>query len=113
MKENRMIVPCGSGFEVDYDAYNFKQERKFKTADDWWQSFAAHFSNEFDCRNELLLRTKGDEALARVICHFVGENFDTWMSRKDIDGLGGLSPIECMEHEWSIKRLRMLFLQSH
>mgnify|MGYP007011822628 CR=1 FL=1 len=107
------VVPRGSGFEVDYDAYNSKQGRKFKTAEDWWFSFSKHFNKEFEGKSDLLSITQGDEPLARVIYHFVGDNYETWMSRKDIDGLGGLSPKECLEAEWSLKRLRMLFLQSH
>lgn len=113
MEENMTVVPPGSGFEVDYDAYNFKQGRKFKSADEWWLKFSEHFSYDFENKDELLLVTNGDIPLARVINHFVGENYESWMLRKDIDGLGGLSPKECLEAEWSMKRLRMLFLQSH
>lgn len=40
MPKNLSEVPAGSGFEVDYDAYNLKQNRKFKSADEWWLKFS-------------------------------------------------------------------------
>lgn len=113
MPKNLSEVPAGSGFEVDYDAYNLKQNRKFKSADEWWLKFSEHFVEDFTTKDDLLLLTDGDIPLARVINHFVGENYKSWMFRKDIEGLGGLSPKECLGADWSMKRLRMLFLQSH
>lgn len=109
-------VPEGKGFEVDYDKYGSRPTDYYKNSDEWWRAFAKLGEEEFancNIREQLLDDLNHDTELAIVINHFVGENYKSWMFRKDIEGLGGLSPIECLAAEWSLKRLRMLFLQSH
>ena len=108
------IIPEGKGFEIDYDWYEKKPHRKYKTAQDWWEKFANNRAEKwagFKYQDELLKLVNGDTHLAIVISYFIGEEFSTWMYKKDISSLGGLSPIECKETPWGIKRLRMHFMQ--
>lgn len=110
-----MIVPEGKGFEIDYDNYERNPNRKFPTSEDWWNAFASSGKDEWEnCafREELLSAVNQDLNLAMVINHFVGEKYPSWMDRKDIPDLGGLSPKECIQTKYGIKRLRMIFMQA-
>lgn len=111
-----IVVPEGKGFEVDYDNYESNPNRKFSTSEEWWNAFASSGKGEWeDCsfKEELLDEVNHDLNLAMVINHFVGDQFSDWMKRKDLTELGGLSPSECLQSKYGVKRLRMLFLQSH
>ena len=110
------IVPEGEGFEVDYDNYERNPNRKFATSEDWWSAFASSGKSEWeDCtfKKELLDEVNNDLNLAMVINHFIGKQFSEWMKRKDIPDLGGLSPEDCLQMSYGMKRLRMLFLQAN
>lgn len=114
MLENS-IVPEGEGFEVDYDNYERNSNRKFVTSEDWWNTFSSSGRVEWESctfKQELLDEVNHDLNLAMVINHFVGTKFKSWMYKKDISDLGGLSPVECLKSEYGMKRLRMLFMQS-
>lgn len=108
-----MIVPEGKGFEIDYDNYERNPNRKFETSEDWWNAFASSGKDEWETctfKEELLDEVNNDLSLAMVINHFVGAKFQEWMRRKDLSDLGGLSPAECIDSDYGMKRLRMLFL---
>lgn len=114
MQDTR-VVPEGKGFEFDYDNYERNPNRKFSTSEEWWNAFASSGKSEWESctfKEELLDAVNNDLNLAMVIYHFVGEKYHSWMDRKDIPDLGGLSPKECIESEYGIKRLRMAFMQA-
>lgn len=107
-------TPEGHGFELDYDNYGKRQPRKFASSEEWWNSYSDLARDEwekFPLQHDLLEKVNGDHRIAWVIAHFVGVNYDGWLVRENIDGLGGYSPKECLETSWGLKRLRMLFLQ--
>lgn len=109
-----MVVPEGKGFELDYDNYECNPNRKFSTSDEWWNAFASNGKGEWESctfKEDLLDKVNNDLNLAIVINHFVGDKYSDWMKRKDISDLGGLSPAECIDSKFGMKRLRMLFLQ--
>lgn len=110
-----MVFPEGKGFELDYDNYERNPNRKFSTSEELWNAFASTGADEWErCtfKEELLAEVNNDLDLAMVINHFVCEEYLSWLDRKDISDLGGLSPKECIQSEYGIKRLRMLFMQS-
>ncbi|MEZ5509899.1 MAG: hypothetical protein R3F47_08345 [Gammaproteobacteria bacterium] len=111
-----IILPEGQGFENDYDNYGRNPKRKYSTADVWWHEFAKNGKAEWkECpfKDDLLSIVNQDLDLAMVIYHFIGEHYESWLNRKDIVDLGGLSPKECLGSKYGMKRLRMLFLQAH
>lgn len=114
MNKKFKTMPEGFGFELDYEKYSSRANRKFETADEWWNCYSDLARDEwekFHLKEDLLSKVNGDCRIAWLIVHFVGTNYDSWLIRKDIDGLGGYSPKECLETTWGLKRLRMLFLQ--
>ena len=107
-------TPAGYGFELDYDKYSFHAHRKFNSADEWWIEYSALARDDWEAfpfKDDLLEKVNGDRPLAWIIARFVGVNYDCWLVRENIDGLGGYSPKECLTTAWGLKRLRMLFLQ--
>lgn len=109
-----IVVLEGKGFEVDYDNYESNPNRKFSTSEEWWNAFASSGKGEWESctfKEDLLDKVNNDLNLAIVINHFVGDKYSAWMKRKDISDLGGLSPAECIDSKFGMKRLRMLFLQ--
>lgn len=116
MKSQTVIVPEGLGSEIDYDNYDRNPDRFFASADDWWINYCLLGGEELkqsNIKTELLNDLNNDEYLAMVVNHFVGENYKNWLDRGDIDSLGGLTPRQCLNSAYGIKRLRMLFLASH
>jgi len=114
LSHKRERTPEGQGFELDYDRYSSRLNRKFANADEWWNSYSDLAQEEwgkFSRQQDLLEKVNGDHRLAWIIAHFVGESYEHWLTRDDIDGLGGYSPSECLETTWGVKRLRMLFMQ--
>lgn len=114
MGNKRERTPEGQGFELDYDKYRGRLTQKFANADEWWNSYSDLARDEwgdFSMQQDLLEKVNGDHRLAWIIAHFVGEGYERWLTRDDIDGLGGYSPKECLETTWGVKRLRMLFMQ--
>ena len=110
------MIPAGQGLEIQYDKYEKKPRRVYKTSQEWWEKFASNGIEEWaECsyQKELLEIVKDDINLAMVVHHFVGENFSKWAYAKDIPDLGGLSPVECLNTEWGTKRLRMMLMRMH
>lgn len=64
-------------------------------------------------KSERLTALNQDALLAMAVQHFVGENYSKWLDNKEMQDLGGLSPRECLESEFGMKRLRMLLLMMH
>jgi hypothetical protein len=110
------IVPEGQGLEVDYDEYDRSPTPDYPRAEDWWQKFCLNGSDELDkseLKIELLNELNGDAYLAMAVNHFVGKNYKTWMDKEGIEELGGLTPRQCLNSVFGMKRLRMLFLTAH
>lgn len=115
-KKKQVYLPEGEGFEIDYDKYNANGEEKFATADDWWESYCLSGQEELEqCsfRDDLIAAMNGDELMAMVVNHFIGDNYLLWLDNVNIEELGGISPRECLKFEFGIKRLKMLFLMMH
>ncbi len=105
-------TPQGEGFEIDYDYYNTKKNRRFKNADEWWQAFCTNGADALersDIKKELLRELDDDVCLAMAVNHFIGKNYVSWLDKKGMETLGGFTPRECLKSNYGMKRLRMLF----
>jgi hypothetical protein len=116
MNNEKLIIPKGKGFEIDYDYYNTKKTRRYENADEWWKYFCLNGSDELEqsgLKADLIKELDGDTYLAMAVNHFIGKNYKAWLDNKGIEDLGGLTPRQCLGSDYRMKRLRMLFLTSH
>lgn len=86
---------------------------QFYSGDAAWSSFATLFVNDFSrCiyKDELKKALGGHEELAAVIYGSFGETALQWISQS-VPALSGLSPLECLESEAGLKRLRTMLMR--
>ncbi|MGI5309609.1 hypothetical protein [Rheinheimera sp. WS51] len=110
------IIPEGKGFEVDYDNYGSRPTDYYSNVDEWWRSFVKLGEEEFlnsKIKKQLLSELNDNAELAIVIYHFFGQRAFNWLDKKGISKLGGLTPRQCLDLDYGIKRLKMFLLMMH
>jgi hypothetical protein len=109
-------MPEGTGFETDYEKYGSRPTDYYENSDEWWSEFAKLGEKEFsnsEIKDQLLSELRYDSELAYVINYFIGERAFQWLDREGISTLGGLTPRQCLDSEFGLKRLKMLLLMMH
>lgn len=109
-------IPEGEGVEVDYDKYGNRPTDYYKNSDEWWHAFAKLGEEEFansKIMNQLLEELNHNTEVAIIINHFLGQRAFKWLDREGITELGGLTPRQCLDTDYGLKRLKMLLLMMH
>ena len=77
-----------------------------------WRDFAAAVENEIGIcpLKESIEKSIPDSDLANVICFLVGSHSLEWIN-KQIPALDGMTPVECMNSEAGIRRLKAALMR--
>jgi hypothetical protein len=82
--------------------------------DETWLKLVEYASlnwNDSTTQNQLMAQLLGKKDIAMVVCYILGEaNTIQWIHSK-IPVLDNLSPIECLENEATIQRLKIALMR--
>ncbi|MCW1148234.1 hypothetical protein [Flavobacterium lacisediminis] len=70
-----------------------------------WKGFSITFQS-VNAPNDLIMSLNDDEELAKVIFGILEKDCNNWLN-KNIPALDNLKPLECIEEEHLLKRLKV------